>query len=452
MSQVSNSWRAHFRATLALGLPLVGGQLAQFGIHMTDTIMLGWYSIEALAAMVLASTMFFVLYIVGSGFGWAVMPMVASAYSADDAQAARRATRMALWLSALFAIAVIPIMMAARPILEAMGQDPSVSLQAERYLRIAGWGMLAQLPVVVFRSYLSALDRAGIVLWVTLATLVMNAFLNYALIFGNWGAPELGIRGAAIASLTVQLITAVVLLVISARARPDHHLLIRFWKPDWRGFGEVFRLGWPIGLTSLAEAGLFSAASVMMGWLGTLQLAAHGIALQVVATIFMIQIGLSQAATVRAGRALGRRDEAGLRRSGLVAIGLSASVAVFTVLLLIIFPGALVSLFIDPSDPARDAVLAIGLTLLAAGAVFQLADAAQVMALGLLRGVQDTRAPMIMAIVSYWVVGLPVSYVLGFPMGLGGVGIWLGLASGLALAAILMMTRFWNRSVRIASA
>ena len=303
-----------------------------------------------------------------------------------------------------------------------------------------------------------ALEVAGFyvesvfVLWVTLATLVMNAFLNYALIFGNWGAPELGIRGAAIASLTVQLITAVVLLVISARARPDHHLLIRFWKPDWRGFGEVFRLGWPIGLTSLAEAGLFSAASVMMGWLGTLQLAAHGIALQVVATIFMIQIGLSQAATVRAGRALGRRDEAGLRRSGLVAIGLSASVAVFTVLLLIIFPGALVSLFIDPSDPARDAVLAIGITLLAAGAVFQLADAAQVMALGLLRGVQDTRAPMIMAIVSYWVVGLPVSYVLGFPMGLGGVGIWLGLASGLALAAILMMTRFWNRSVRIASA
>ena len=125
MSQVLNSWRAHFRATLALGLPLVGGQLAQFGIHMTDTIMLGWYSIEALAAMVLASTMFFVLYIVGSGFGWAVMPMVASADSADDAQAARRATRMALWLSALFAIAVIPIMMAARPILEAMGQDPS---------------------------------------------------------------------------------------------------------------------------------------------------------------------------------------------------------------------------------------------------------------------------------------------------------------------------------------
>ena len=150
--------------------------------------------------------------------------------------------------------------------------------------------------------------------------------LNYALIFGNWGAPELGIRGAAIASLTVQLITAVVLLVISARARPDHHLLIRFWKPDWRGFGEVFRLGWPIGLTSLAEAGLFSAASVMMGWLGTLQLAAHGIALQVVATIFMIHIGLSQAATVRAGRALGRRDEAGLRRSGLVAIGPQMSV------------------------------------------------------------------------------------------------------------------------------
>ncbi len=255
MSQVTHSWRAHFRATLALGLPLVGGQVAQFGIHMTDTIMLGWYNIEALAAMVLASTMFFVLYIFGSGFGWAVMPMVAAADSVGDGQAARRATRMALWLSALFAAAVIPIMLMARPILEAMGQDPDVSAQAQRYLRIAGWGMLAQLPVVAFRSYLSALDRAGIVMWVTLATLVMNILLNYALIFGNWGAPELGIRGAAIASVTVQFVTFGALLVISARTRPDHQLLIRFWKPDWRGFGEVFRLGWPIGLTSLAEAG-----------------------------------------------------------------------------------------------------------------------------------------------------------------------------------------------------
>lgn len=451
MSQVSNSWRAHFRATLALGLPLVGGQLAQFGIHMTDTIMLGWYSIQSLAAMVLASTMFFVLYLVGSGFGWAVMPMVAAADSADDAQAARRATRMALWLSCLFAVAVIPIMLAAQPILIAMGQEPAVAAEAAVYLKIAGWAMLANLPVVVFRSYLSALDRAGIVLWITLATLVMNGFLNYALIFGNWGAPELGIRGAAIASVTVQFVTLIALLVIAARARPDHQLLIRFWRPDWRGFGEVFRLGWPIGLTSLAEAGLFSAASVMMGWLGTLQLAAHGIALQIVAAVFMIHIGLSQAATVRAGRALGRLDEAGLRRIGIVATLMSAGVAVITVIALVIFPEPLISLFIDPADPARDAVLAIGVTLLAAGAVFQLADAVQVMALGLLRGVQDTHAPMVIAIVSYWVVGLPVSYVLGFTMGFGGVGIWLGLAAGLALAAVLMMTRFWTRSVKIAA-
>jgi len=452
MSQVTHSWRAHFRATLALGLPLVGGQVAQFGIHMTDTIMLGWYNIEALAAMVLASTMFFVLYIFGSGFGWAVMPMVAAADSVGDGQAARRATRMALWLSALFAAAVIPIMLMARPILEAMGQDPDVSAQAQRYLRIAGWGMLAQLPVVAFRSYLSALDRAGIVMWVTLATLVMNIFLNYALIFGNWGAPELGIRGAAIASVTVQFVTFGALLVISARTRPDHQLLIRFWKPDWRGFGEVFRLGWPIGLTSLAEAGLFSAASVMMGWLGTNALAAHGIALQIVATIFMVHIGLSQAATVRAGRALGRRDEAGLRMTGIVAISMSAVVAAMTVTTLILIPEPLLSLFIDPSDPARDAVVAIGISLLAAAAVFQLVDAAQVMALGLLRGVQDTRAPMIIAIISYWVVGLPVSYALGFPLGLGGVGIWLGLTVGLALAAVLMMARFWLRAVRIAVA
>ncbi len=188
----------------------------------------------------------------------------------------------------------------------------------------------------------------------------------------------------------------------------------------------------------------------MMGWLGTNALAAHGIALQIVATIFMVHIGLSQAATVRAGRALGRRDEAGLRMTGIVAISMSAVVAAMTVTTLI--PEPLLSLFIDPADPARDAVVAIGISLLAAAAVFQLVDAAQVMALGLLRGVQDTRAPMIIAIISYWVVGLPVSYALGFPLGLGGVGIWLGLTVGLALAAVLMMARFWLRAVRIAVA
>ena len=162
MSQDRTSWRAHTRATLALGLPLIGGQLAQFGIYMTDTIMLGWYDVEALAAAVLGTTFFFVLFIVGSGFGWAVMPMVATADSEGDSAAARRATRMGIWLSGLFAAVATPLMLFAEPIFLAIGQEPGVSSLAGDYLVIAGWGMVAALPVVVLRSYLSALDRAGL--------------------------------------------------------------------------------------------------------------------------------------------------------------------------------------------------------------------------------------------------------------------------------------------------
>lgn len=449
MSQDRTSWRAHTRATLALGLPLIGGQLAQFGIHMTDVLMLGRYDLEAAAAAVLASTFFFVLFIVGSGFGAAVMPMVAAADSAGDDTAARRVTRMGLWLSMIYCVIALPALLFSEPLFLAMGQEAGVSRDGGAYLRIAGWGLLAALPVVVLRSYLSALDRAGIVMWVTIATLVLNILVNYALIFGNWGAPELGIRGAAIASVIVQVVTLLGLGIYAAGLRPAHQLFVRFWRPDWQGFADVFRLGWPIGLTSLAEVGLFAASTAMMGWISALALAAHGFALQIASAVFMIHLGLSQAATVRAGQAFGRRDEAALRRGGWVATGLSGAVAVLTAAAFLIWPEPMIGAFVSQDDPDRMTVIGIGVGLLAAAALFQLADAAQVMALGLLRGVQDTRAPMILATISYWGVGLPVSYALGFPLGWGGIGIWLGLALGLAVAAVLMLWRFWARAVHI---
>jgi len=222
----------------------------------------------------------------------------------------------------------------------------------------------------------------------------------------------------------------------------------RLWRPDWEALARVFRLGWPIGLTNLAEVGLFAASSVMMGWLGTLQLAAHGIALQVTSVIFMVHVGLSNVATVRAGQAQGRGDGRGLRDGALVVLAVSGGVAVCTVGLFLGLPELFIGLFLDPADPARDAVIAIGRTLLAAAALFQVVDAAQVLSLGLLRGVQDTRVPMVIAGLSYWAVGVPASYVLGFGLGLGGPGIWLGLALGLALAGVFMLWRFWGWSVR----
>ena len=442
------TYRQHARATLMLGLPLIGSHVAQFAITLTDAAMLGWYSVDALAAEVLGGTTFFVFFIMGSGFAWAVMPMVASAQAAGQEAQVRRVTRMGAWASVLYALAILPVLYWSGPVFRALGQDPEISALAEDYLRIAGFATLPALLVMVLKSYLAALERTQVVLWVTVAAVGLNIVVNYALIFGHWGFPEMGVQGAAIASLAVNVASFVVLAVYVAIATPEHTLFQRVWRPDWEAFGRVFRLGWPIGITNLAEVGLFAASTAMMGWLGKLPLAAHGIAMQVASVMFMVHLGLSNAATVRAGQAFGRGDGPGLRSGALVVLAMSGVVALLTVAIFLIVPELLIGLFMSPSEPNRAGVIAVGTGLLAAAALFQLVDAGQVMALGLLRGVHDTRVPMIIAAVSYWGIGVPVSYVMGFTLGWGGVGIWLGLAVGLAFAAVFMLARFWGWSAR----
>lgn len=440
-----DAFRTHTRAILSLGLPLIGSHVAQFAITLTDTVMLGWYDVTALAAQVLAGGFFFVIFITGSGFAWAVTPLVAEAEGQGDTTQARRATRMSLWLVTLYALVTLPAMIWSTPLFRAIGQEEDVAVLAGSYLSIAGIGLLPALVVMVFKSFLSALERTRIILLSTIGAVFVNAAVNGVLIFGHLGFPEMGIRGAAVASVFTQLATAVILILYILRRLPEHTMFQRMWRPDWEALARVFALGVPIGLTTLAEVGLFSASSVMMGWLGKLPLAAHGIALQIASLTFMAHLGLSNAATVRAGRAMGARDHDALRDGAVTATVLSLGVALVTVAVFLLIPGVLIGLFLDPQDPQRAEVIAIGVVLLAAAAVFQLVDAAQVLAIGILRGVQETRVPMIIATVSYWLIGVPVAYGLGFPAGLGAVGIWLGLAVGLSLAAIFLMLWFWRR-------
>jgi MATE family multidrug resistance protein len=437
----------HARAVLILGLPLIGGHLAQLAIGLTDTIMLGWYAASALAALTLASAYFFTFFLFGSGFAWAVMPMVAQFQAKGDATSIRRATRMGLWLSILFWAATLPLLWMSGSVLLALGQAPDLAADAQSYLRIAGFGMLPALLVMTLKSYLAALERTRVVLLVTLAAAVANGLGNYALIFGNWGAPEMGIQGAALAAILSQAVALLGIAFYVQRALPEHSLFGRFWRPDAEMFKRVFLLGLPIGLTTLAEVGLFEATAIMMGWLGTVPLAAHGIALQTASATFMVHLGFANVATIRAGNALGRGDPDHLARGARTVFALSLAVALLTVALFLTLPEALVSLYIDPADPARDAIITAGVALLAVAAVFQLVDGAQVIAIGLLRGVQDTRVPMILAIIAYWVIGIPASYLLGFTFGWGAVGIWSGLVIGLSAAALGLMVRFWLQSV-----
>lgn len=436
----------HVRAMLALGLPLIGSNLAQMALHVTDTVMMGRYSVPGLAAVVLGASSFFVLFILGSGFAVGVMPMVASAAASGDETEGRRVTRMGMWLSLIFSVLVLPVFWYSGAIFRALGQNDQVATLAQGFMRIAGFGMAPALLVMVLKSFVSALERTQVVLWVTIGALFVNAGLDWVLIFGHLGLPAMGPRGTAFATLGTQTLTLIVVALYAAwhGELRRFELFTRFWRPDWPAFARVFRIGWPIGVTSLAEGGLFQASALMMGWIGTMQLAAHGIALEITSLTFMVHMGLSQAATIRIGRAQGAGDTAALRRGAQVATALSLVFAVATMALFLLVPRDLISLWIRPGDPLTPKILSFGAELLAVAALFQLADASQVMALGLLRGVEDTRAPMIMAAISYWLIGIPSSYLLAFHLHLGGVGLWLGLVVGLLCAGVLMMTRFWR--------
>ena len=447
MADQQMTYPNHARSILRLGLPLIGGHLGQVAIGVTDTVMLGRYGIEELAAVTLGGSFFFVLFLFGSGFAWAVMPMVATFSAEEDDQNIRRATRMGLWLSLIYAVAVLPIMFGAERILIALRQEPEVSALAAEYLAVAGLGIIPALVVMTLKSYLAALERTQIVFWMTIAAALANGLANYAFIFGNWGAPELGIEGAAIASLITQAVMVLAVVGYAVFVLPEHALFKRFWRADWPMFGRVFRLGVPIGLTTLSEVGLFTASALMMGTFGTVPLAAHGIVMNIVSMTFMVHLGLANVATIRVGNALGKKDAEHLKRGARMVIFLSVCMAILTVTAFLILPETLISLFLKADEEARDQILIAGTVLLALAAVFQLVDGTQAVALGLLRGLQDTNVPMWMAAISYWAIGVPCMYAFGFSLGLAGPGIWLGMSVGLAAAAVLLNWRFWNAAL-----
>lgn len=446
---VTLGFRSNARAVLVLGLPLIGSHMAQFALHVTDTIMLGWYGVTDLAAGALGATVFFTFFTLGAGYANAVMPMVATFASAGDDTEVRRVTRMGMWLSIGYALMVLPIFLFSRPILLSLGQEPEVAMLGGAYLAIVGLGVAPALLVMVLKSYLAALGRTQVVLWVTVSAVFVNIGLNWVFIFGNLGVPEMGARGAAVASVLVQVFTLGVMLAYAVwlPALRRYELLIRFWRPDWQAMRQVNALGLPIGLAMLAETGLFAASAVMMGWLGTQALAAHSIALEITAMFFMIHMGLSNAATVLVGRARGRGDLAGLRAAASAALILSMAVATGTMLVYFLGGELLVGAFLNPDDPERAIIVPLGVTLLMVAALFQLADGGQAMAMGLLRGIQDTKMPLIIAAVSYWLIGIPISYALAFLAGMEGVGLWLGMVAGLSVAAAALLVRFW-RAVR----
>lgn len=439
---ISRSLIQNIRKLFALGLPIVGSNLAMMLIGVTDIVMVGWHSVEELAALILATTLFFNIFILGSGVAFALMPMVSSAAAVGDDTTVRRSTRMSLWLSMIYGVMSLPIFYMSEGIFLALGQQAELAAYAADYMWILAPAIIPALWANVMRSYLAAMEFTKVIMFITAGVAVLNIGFNHVLIFGNYGFPELGIQGAAIASLLVNIMTAVITSIYAIVILPQHTLFARFYRADWPALVKVFKLGMPIGLSMLAETGLFSAASVMMGWIGVIALAAHGIALQLASLTFMAHLGLSHAVTIRIGNAAGRQDRDAMVDVTKAGVWISVLWSFFTIILFVGLGPNLVSLFLDADEAARDAIIAYGVVLLWIAALFQLVDGGQVLAIGLLRGIQDTAGPMVITVFGYWGVGIPTAYLLGFHTQLAGSGIWLGLVAGLSFAAIGLSMRF----------
>lgn len=435
------------RQTLQLAGPVVAAQLAQISMGFVDTIMVGRLGEGALAGVALGNTVFFFFLIVCLGVVQAVGPMVSQAHGAGEHAAIERSVRQGLWLGVVLAVPAVVLLWNIAPVLHAAGQPDATVTAAQGYLRAILGGFLPALWFMALRSFVEGLARPLPVTIITLFGVALNVGANYVLMFGAWGLPALGLEGTGWASTLVFwfLFLALALFVIRIEPFTQYRVFHGLRTPDVATFREIVRIGWPIGVSSGIESGLFMLTALMVGVLGTTPLAAHQIALQCAAFTFMVPLGVGIAGSVRVGQAVGRNRPDDARRAGYASMLLAGAFMVGAALLFWTAPRAIVRLYLDPSAPGNADVMALAASLLGIAALFQVFDGVQVAAMGALRGLKDTRGPMVIAFITYWGIGLSTGYGLGIILQWGVEGMWWGLVVGLAAAALLLSLRFRRR-------
>ncbi len=432
------------KASLYLAIPLATAQFAQSATGFVDTIMTGMLGSEALAAGGLGANLFTFLMMLAIAVITAVSPLAAKAHGAGASQQVAWVVRQGLWLAVLFALPLMVIVWQGTPLLLALGQKPETVALTQTYLDAIAWGYLPALGFAALRSFVSAVSQPRSVMVIVVCGTAVNIVGNYVLMFGKLGFPALGLAGigwASAASFWIMFFALAGYILWQPTLR--HYQVFRqLQRFDGKTLRSLLVVGIPIGCMIGVEAGLFMITTVLMGQLGTIPLAAHQIALQSAAVSFNIPLGISFATTIRVGQLWGQHDFSGTRLAGYVGIGLGSVAMAITAGLFWFAPRFVVDLYLDLNDPANAAVIPLAEALLGVAAVFQLADGIQVNAAGALRGLQDTRIPLVIAIAAYWGMGLASGYFLSRSLGLGGVGLWWGLALGLTFAAIVLTFRF----------
>jgi MATE family multidrug resistance protein len=443
-----NPWLDELRATLRLAWPLILANLTQQVIQATDILLMGRLGATELAAATLALNLTFTINVFLLGLVTATSPMMATALGQrfNAVRDVRRTFRAGLWLMALALPPYWLVLWHVGALMRGFGISAELAGQGEIFLRAYMWCTAPWLLFQLLRNFVAALERPRVVLALSIAGIALNALLSWSLIFGHFGLPALGLVGGGVGSTLTWLAMCAALVAVTTLDRRFRrfHLFGNWWRFDRQRTLAMVRLGWPIGATMALEMGVFALAAYFMGWIGAPAVAADAIALQLAALTFLVPLGLGQAATVRVGLALGRRDPAGITRAGWTAWVMGVAFMGAMALAMWSAPRPLVTLFLD-DVPQNSAVIALAVSFLRVAAAFQLVDGAQVIGAGMLRGLHDTRWPLIFALVGYWVVGLGIGAWLAFAADWQGVGIWVGLAAGLAVVAALMLGRWLIR-------
>ncbi len=450
--QPPSPFRTELGATLRLALPLALANLLQMAVYAIDVMFVARLGQEALAASSLAVALFALINYGCTGLTGAVAPLIAAerGRKANAVREIRRSVRMALWLAVLCGLAGMGLCMAGERLMRATGQDPVLAARAGEFLVVLAVSLTPMLVGNVLRTFVSAMGRPVFATAITALAILVNGLGNWLFVFGNLGAPPLGLIGSAISTIiTAVLVVAAYAVAISRDRRlRRYHVFGRLWRPEWTRLRQMVAIGMPIGLTVVAEAGLFSAAAFLMGRIGEAELAAHTVALQVAAIFFQVPFGVGQAATIRVGYHFGAGDAAAVGRAGWASLLVGVGFMAVSSSIMLFAPTLILAAYLDVAAPANAVVVALAVQYLAVGAAFQLFDGTQAVAAGALRGLQDTRMPMVIAIAGYWLPGFGTAVWLGFASPLRGQGIWIGLAVGLIVVAGLLLRR-WQRRERL---
>ncbi len=429
----------HFKQTAAMAVPIVVGQIGQLAMSVTDNIMVGRVGAEALAAASIANGLFHLILLVGMGISMAVTPLTAIAFGRGQYEECGVVLRQGLLLNMACAVILCALAWVGAGVIPFLNQPEEIVGPAMRYMKVLG---LSMLPVMLFQSFRQFAEGVSFLkpaMVITLAANIVNFLVNWIFIYGNLGAPALGLTGAGLATLGSRLFMAVALawVIMKAPTLERFDPSLRYRKLDLSMIWRLLKIGIPGACQYFFEVSAFATSAILVGWMGTIPLAAHQVALNLASISFMVAMGISAVSTIRVGNAVGRGSAPDIRAAGFSAVLLVAAFMAGCGLVFVLGRFFFPALYVDDAQVIRTAA-----ALLIIVAFFQISDGVQAVGIGMLRGLPDMRIPTAITLTAYWVMGLPSGYALAFWGGLGIYGIWLGLLISLTVSALLMVWRF----------